>query len=189
MHDNEWISSLPDAVQSLIARIHGDLNAELQKAIEQCNSPIEQQFAAGLAYHLYGKEDEVCFYSQEEVHAGGHDYQVDFILSIYDMIFEGDKPVYDWETRLAVECDGWDWHSSKKQINYDNRRDQDLLIYHDLPTIRFTGSEIFADPIATAGRALLTLRHLNEHRRESNLLLLKGYKLIPGGKDNVQKNG
>lgn len=44
---------------------------------------------------------------------------------------------------LAVECDGHEWHDrTKQQAAYDRSRDRELLKL-GIPTIRFTGSEIF----------------------------------------------
>jgi very-short-patch-repair endonuclease len=44
---------------------------------------------------------------------------------------------------MAVECDGHEWHDRTKQMAaYDRSRDRQLLTL-GLPTIRFTGSEIY----------------------------------------------
>lgn len=46
---------------------------------------------------------------------------------------------------FAVECDGREWHAkSEEQVARDKRRDRRLLA-KDIPTIRFTGSEIHRD--------------------------------------------
>lgn len=43
---------------------------------------------------------------------------------------------------LAIECDGHEWHDrTKQQAAYDRARDRELLSLN-IPTIRFTGSEI-----------------------------------------------
>jgi hypothetical protein len=43
---------------------------------------------------------------------------------------------------VAIECDGHEWHDrTKQQAAYDRSRDRTLLAA-DIPTIRFTGSEI-----------------------------------------------
>lgn len=59
-------------------------------------------------------------------------YRVDFLMT------------FDGETRfkLAIECDGHEWHDrTKQQAAYDRSRDRDLLCL-GVFTIRFTGSEI-----------------------------------------------
>lgn len=170
------VSTLAKAVRDLIAKVPECLDDDLLETLGECQSPIEQELAVGLAYHLRNGDEPIECLVQEPVSVGNKKYRVDFLLSYYDMIFDDGKPVFDWETQLAVECDGWEWHSSKQQIGNDNKRDQDLLICQDLPTIRFTGSEIFNDPMAAAGRALQTLCRLNRHTRENNLLLLEKHK-------------
>jgi very-short-patch-repair endonuclease len=47
--------------------------------------------------------------------------------------------------KVAIECDGHDFHEkTKEQAAKDKRRDRDLLA-SEIPVMRFTGSEIFRD--------------------------------------------
>jgi len=47
---------------------------------------------------------------------------------------------------LIVECDGHDFHDRTKiQAARDRKRDRDILYMTGVVTVRFTGSEIFAD--------------------------------------------
>jgi Uncharacterized protein conserved in bacteria len=56
---------------------------------------------------------------------------------------------------LAVECDGHDFHErTKEQAARDRSRDRNLLLNHGLPVMRFTGSELYADPFNCAAEAL-----------------------------------
>jgi very-short-patch-repair endonuclease len=55
--------------------------------------------------------------------------------------------------KLAIEVDGFDYHSSKDQMERDRRRDRDLLL-DGVPTIRFTGSEVMRDPVACMDEAV-----------------------------------
>lgn len=59
--------------------------------------------------------------------------------------------------RIAVECDGAEFHnSSAEQVDRDKRRDR-ALMQHGWPTLRFTGSEIAAGVIPLSdevGRAI-----------------------------------
>jgi len=59
------------------------------------------------------------------------------------------------EPHLAViECDGHDYHErTKAQARHDRRRDRDMQGI-GLPVLRFTGSEIFADPLG-CGRQVI----------------------------------
>lgn len=62
--------------------------------------------------------------------------------------------------RLAVECDGHDWHDrTKQQAAYDRARDRELL-RAGIPTIRFTGSEIHHAAERCANEVMDTLLHL-----------------------------
>lgn len=60
--------------------------------------------------------------------------------------------------RAAVECDGHDYHErTKEQAAHDRARDREMQ-NDGLIVLRFTGSEIWADPIARAQAAVGTLR-------------------------------
>lgn len=51
---------------------------------------------------------------------------------------------------VAIECDGHDFHErTKEQASRDKKRDRDILSA-GYPVMRFTGSEIFRDPIGCA---------------------------------------
>lgn len=46
---------------------------------------------------------------------------------------------------LVIETDGKNWHSSKKQMNHDYKRENDLkLAGYDV--MRFTGSQVYNKP-------------------------------------------
>lgn len=70
-------------------------------------------------------------------------YRVDFLL--------GAKLVSSDELVLyAIECDGHEFHErTKEQAAHDRARDRALLAA-GIKTIRFTGSEIWADPMKCA---------------------------------------
>ena len=53
------------------------------------------------------------------------------------------------DQRIAVEVDGHDYHKTKEQRGRDAKRDRDLLKM-GWTTLRYTGSEIYADPDAVA---------------------------------------
>lgn len=81
-------------------------------------------------------------------------WRVDFVVHyparqrVYD---ENDDPNLD---RLIVECDGHDFHErTKQQAARDRSRDR--VAQHDgLPIFRFTGSEIWNDPLGCADEVL-----------------------------------
>ena len=68
-------------------------------------------------------------------------YRADFLIDIH--LKSGDKVI-------VVECDGHDFHEKTKlQAAHDKRRDR-AMIYSGAQVLRFTGSEIWADPAACA---------------------------------------
>jgi very-short-patch-repair endonuclease len=67
------------------------------------------------------------------------DWPVDFVFLVLD---QEERP-----HRLAVECDGHDFHErTKEQAARDRERDRRLQA-HGLQVMRFTGSEVYRDPI------------------------------------------
>lgn len=66
-----------------------------------------------------------------------------------------------WDDKVSscvVECDGHDFHErTKAQASYDRRRDRTLTRL-GFTTLRFTGSELHADPFRCAGEALWQIR-------------------------------
>lgn len=76
-----------------------------------------------------------------QVQIGG--YRVDFLIG------RGTK------CQLVIECDGHDFHErTKEQAASDRSRDRKLTT-KGYTVIRFTGSEIYADPFRCAGEALV----------------------------------
>ena len=71
-------------------------------------------------------------------------YRVDFMFSI----------ISNRKVRgLVVECDGHEFHErTKEQARRDKRRDREMLGM-DLPVMRFTGSEIWADVRAALSKS------------------------------------
>jgi hypothetical protein len=64
--------------------------------------------------------------------------------------------------KVVIELDGYDYHSDKPMFTADRRRDR-VLTGNGYRVIRFSGQEVFADPIDTA---LETLHLLTEFRGE-----------------------
>lgn len=115
---------------------------ELYSFLESCASPIEVRLAHGMFAQF--KSDWVTFWGNwPDTFCGRglcipqHElgpYRVDFAILI------------DWphghKTRLAIECDGHDFHErTKAQARRDKKRDRDLMIM-GWRVVHFTGSEI-----------------------------------------------
>ena len=95
-------------------------------------SPIERMMVEALLVALDEKHsDMICIQTQARLGP----YSADI------MVFEdGGFPL------LVVECDGHDFHDrTKEQAAKDRRRDRWILETYDVTTVRFTGSEIYAD--------------------------------------------
>jgi len=139
---------------------------ELEKFSARCESPIERVMAGAMLYAFNHSSpvgnDQVFFnhldyewpncqifhygnggavYSQAIVGP----YRVDFLVQIR------------WEDRLkfiVVECDGHEFHErTKEQAERDRFRDRWMLA-HDILVLRFTGSEIWRDPIGRANEVV-----------------------------------
>lgn len=110
----------------------GDIVALLGR----CESPIEERLAIHLATAI-GPEASVV--GQHVVAVEGATYRLDFA------VIESDG------MRIAVECDGHDFHErTKEQAARDKSRDRALQAA-GWRVLRFTGSEIWADPRKCAG--------------------------------------
>jgi very-short-patch-repair endonuclease len=104
----------------------GDNNApdRFTRLAARCESPIEEAFwAAG--YAELSKLGEFT----PQVNAGP--YRLDFALVGRNF-------------KVAVECDGYDFHSSEAQISADNDRDL-ILMCDGWLVVRFTGRRIWRD--------------------------------------------
>lgn len=159
-------------VQKFIDEIHEDINILINEYLDKCESPIEELFCVGLMKELglvggsepmQSYDDEVSIYPQYKVDiTDKKKYRVDFLLCMTGMVFVHGIPFTDWETELAVECDGWEFHSTKEQIENDNNRDAEILAAESIPTIRFLGKDIAANPCECARKAIRTIRRMHE---------------------------
>ncbi len=150
-------------VTEIIGQAVADYEHELRRRFDfmkvRCESPIEEMFLAAMlatadrlkplteAHFLccdlkFGGDRPAPFnaafvYLQTEVGP----YRADFFID--DLC--GTPRKY-----LAVELDGHDFHErTKEQAGRDKRRDR-YFAAAGIKVLRFTGSEIFADPVACA---------------------------------------
>lgn len=110
-----------------------------------CQSPIEEIMAAIIAFIDTGY-DYVEYAGQANPKFGAvvrsqyeiNKYRVDFLISCY---------CDDAVRHIAIECDGHDFHDkTKAQAARDKSRDR-AITAHGVSVLRFTGSEIFRDPM------------------------------------------
>jgi very-short-patch-repair endonuclease len=115
---------------------------------EECGSPIEKLLLAALMFirpmclhpRYHGPADaapEARLHVQHKI-AG---YRVDFGYVV--------TPFREPPIKLAIECDGHDFHASKEQRGNDANRDA-ILTGEGYHPLRFTGTQIHADPEACA---------------------------------------
>lgn len=78
-------------------------------------------------------------------------WRVDFLLHYPSiLVWQPGMPLH----QLIVECDGHDFHErTKEQAARDRSRDR-IAQYQGIPILRFTGSEIWNDPMRCADEVL-----------------------------------
>jgi very-short-patch-repair endonuclease len=150
--------------KELASRVSEAIMAALSQEVEEeveTESPIEH--AMVWAFILAGLEERV------EVRIGpltvgragplvltlrpqyelGH-YRIDFLVTFEDIETGG-------VARLAVECDGHDYHERTKEQGARDRARDRYLQSQDIPIFRFTGTEIWHDAVACAREAVADL--------------------------------
>jgi very-short-patch-repair endonuclease len=138
---------------------------------ERCESPMERLLLAPLMFiaprclhPVYeGPGDRL---SEAQLHVqhvvGGYRLDFAYIATPYK-----DQPI-----RLAIECDGHEFHASREQRELDAAR-MNALRGHGFETLRFTGSQIHADPEKCAQQVADTVdriyaRRIHDHVEVSN---------------------
>lgn len=133
-----------------------------------CETPIESLFftALWMACKFDGTEIDGIMYVEdketlERLQSSGRydtqlivefqqqlgDWRVDFIIHFFDAGYPNRSQKW---TRLIVETDGHDFHErTKAQAARDRKRDR-LSQHQGLPVLRFTGSDLWADPWSCA---------------------------------------
>lgn len=138
-----------------------------------CESPIEQLLFAA----LYAQSLQTDFFQMKIMGASGLDknpdqetiyvhqqmpvgqYRVDFLIFDCSCPFEIAEPQI-----IVVECDGHDFHEkTKEQAARDKKRDR-FFQGLGFKVLRFTGSEIWADPHACVEEIIFNLNTNNDMR-------------------------
>lgn len=126
----------------------------LDYGVFHCESPIELLFY--YCFELINIEinSHLCLLPQNEIETENKKYRVDFTLREMDT---------NKELKVVIECDGYEYHSSSKQMARDNQRQRDLE-NAGYTIIRFSGSEIYNDPVKCVYE---TLKRLNIEVKEN----------------------
>lgn len=119
-------------------------------------TPIEQIFKVGFwIYDIDVNQKQGISMScqlgtQENIVCNNKTYFADFIIGGYEQCEVDDGTTYSnfyaLKNPLIIECDGFDYHSRKKQMAHDYERENNLkLAGYDI--MRFTGSQIYTEPM------------------------------------------
>lgn len=156
------VGNEPDRVEEYVQAAAQSEAVRMVETIDQlrsrCESPIEELLIAALyaqskiapeTIFFYGCEltdgpdfDEASFVFQQ---ANIGPYRVDMAIWDASLPFNHTPPRI-----MIVECDGHDFHEkTKAQARRDKQRDR-FLVSKGYKVLRFTGSEIWADPDAVA---------------------------------------
>jgi very-short-patch-repair endonuclease len=123
--------------------------SEWAAKLRTCESPIEERLLIHIL-HQCGMDSDVSTQVDVTTHEGAK-YRIDIALVMepYEK-FGGFK--------IAVECDGHDFHErTKEQARRDRSRDR-ALILEGWRVLRFTGSEIWKDAAACASQVSKLLK-------------------------------
>lgn len=184
----ETESSFIVATRSLIARYVMDASNSMANAMSLCESPIEGVMFS--SFVLLSAEREYCLRIQRpgsllkfsyesfpqititpQYQKG--DFRIDFLLEYEDIIpdFENQVKTNDGheiprcknvKKNLLIECDGHDFHEkTKEQARKDKQRDR-ILQSLGYKIFRFTGSEIWSDPIKCAEEVFNELENASD---------------------------
>lgn len=163
----------------------------LAAALSLCESPIEARFLLALICACAMNDQALSIQDADQTEifgcSGVHgdsvlkirpqetigEHRVDFALvltfthplrAMAKMCGE-EEPQYLPErvdVRLAVECDGHEFHEkTPEQAKRDKSRDRDLMIC-GYPVMRFSGAEIFSDPIRCCEQVVRDFFEINK---------------------------
>ena len=128
----------------------------LSEGLSNCDSPIEYALGIALYVESLGRDTKHHItFADPETGLPYHNittlspqykvnkYRLDFLLSV---------PCMNGTLLYAIECDGHDFHQKTKlQAQRDKKRDR-YLTSKGYRVYRFTGSEIWKDPIGCASQ-------------------------------------
>lgn len=147
------------------------LRAHFQGEVPGCESPIEHMMAIAL-FHAIG-------FDMLERTGVGPDW--DPVTPACDVLpqhavgkFRVDLALIAPGVKVAIECDGHDFHEkTKKQAAKDKARDR-AITAAGYSVLRFTGSEIWANPMGCAEEALQLVKQQQSEAAEAAWEAVKG---------------
>lgn len=144
--------NLPYKAKSLIFDCNDILRVldDVSVMIEDCQSPIEKILLVALTKKFEEIDTWMYIETQTLIECNGKNYYADFTICYDEML--------NWylkeDFNLIIECDGYDFHQkTKEQVDYDNKREYDLKA-EGWDIIRFSGREIYNNPMQCVERIL-----------------------------------
>lgn len=129
----------------------------------KCKSPIEVIFNFTYDLILYSLGGLFCTYMLEpqyKVNYEDNTYYLDFAFIADDSPFN----IKDTDFRLAIECDGHEFHEkTKEQVARDNEREYALKML-GFDVLHFSGSQIYNEPFRCAAQ---TIKYIHKRIGES----------------------
>jgi len=109
-------------------------------------------------------------------------YRADFLFTVNEIETGNPK-------QLVVEVDGHDFHErTKEQAAHDKRRDRWMAEQH-YAVMRFTGSEVWANPFACAEEVISRLHILRRGQSKKEAIARAGFEairtMLEGGQPNA----
>lgn len=129
-------------------------------------TPIEQIYLTAFIIYTHfsnrNLQNKIGFeiFSQQPIMCGNKEYVVDFLIN--KATYNGQE--FELNNKVVIECDGYDYHSSKQQRNNDTERENNLKLI-GYSVIRFTGSQIYKDPYLCV---IQTIKFLFDRNKELN---------------------
>lgn len=115
-------------------------------------SPIEGLLYIALQYIFRDYREDLRLHISPQEQIG--EYRVDFLIEFWSTVPQIKDEAKELKkeicNRVAVECNGHEWHEkTKEQARRDKQRDR-ILQSAGFKVLRYTGTEIHADPLKCA---------------------------------------
>ena len=141
-------SIIEETVKNALKKELDKFELEAMGFMINCESPIEQLMAIALYkvgikdFYNFNKDINVLEIIAQEEKITGH--RVDFNIHC---VFSVECNAFD--VNFVIECDSFEFHSNKENMIKDYKRTRELQIDNNY-VLKFTGSEIYKDPVACA---------------------------------------
>lgn len=126
--------------------LNEDMFMSVCEIVDSVKSPIEAILFTAMHLLLNRRGFQLYIEPQYKIKINNNTYIGDFIIQ-YDKYI---NVFIKKDFKLIIECDGYDYHhTEKKQIEHDYERENNLKI-NGYDVIRFTGSQIYKNPLKCA---------------------------------------